>query len=444
MADLPSIEDLERLSLRAIVAYAARCARRVQPLYRSSEPEHVRAVERAIAVAESLVRADDIIAAAYADAAYAAAAAADAAAQYDFRYLLSNHPRGGDPIGEPFEVSDMGPLWPKGEPEWYSKAITEKRETGLRKSVLPNEGDLQRLSRRGMVAYAARSARRVQPLFRSENREQVEAVEKAIAAAETFASGGDVNVDVAVRGGGGIIGGGMLGGGVRGIVDGIVVGGTAAMAAVLASRAAVSGDAGLATKSVDAARSAAANSAEVAASAGRDYEFLLANHPTGPDLDGAPVDFSVMGPLWPEGEPEWYTKAVTAQAENKAVSRALPTEEDLQRLTLRAIVAYATRCARMVEGSIRIPDAERQGDIKSAITSAESIARGQPITSDGVSANAEALEGLVGDPIEAIARATCTAAAAVTRHQRTTVREALAAADKAARCPFRKLTNSYS
>lgn len=51
--ELPSKEKLEQLSLRAVVAYAARCARRVQPLYHSDDPKHVEAVEQAILVAEN-------------------------------------------------------------------------------------------------------------------------------------------------------------------------------------------------------------------------------------------------------------------------------------------------------------------------------------------------------------------------------------------------------
>jgi len=48
--------------------------------------------------------------------------------------------------------------------------------------------DLLKLSRRGMAAFAARCARRVQPLFNVQERE--EAIRKAIEVAESFAKGG--------------------------------------------------------------------------------------------------------------------------------------------------------------------------------------------------------------------------------------------------------------
>lgn len=59
MADLPNEDDLKKLPLRAIAAYAARCARRVQPLYVPEDilPEETRrdlmsSVARAIGIAE--------------------------------------------------------------------------------------------------------------------------------------------------------------------------------------------------------------------------------------------------------------------------------------------------------------------------------------------------------------------------------------------------------
>jgi hypothetical protein len=52
-------QDLEKLPLRAIVAFAARCARRVQPLFRSGEKNELRAVEAAIACAERCARGEE-------------------------------------------------------------------------------------------------------------------------------------------------------------------------------------------------------------------------------------------------------------------------------------------------------------------------------------------------------------------------------------------------
>jgi len=67
---LPTEEELKALPLRAIVALAARCARRVQPLFNSRHSELIRTVDAAIAVAEEVasgkpvVRADRLASAA--------------------------------------------------------------------------------------------------------------------------------------------------------------------------------------------------------------------------------------------------------------------------------------------------------------------------------------------------------------------------------------------
>ena len=81
--ELPTRDDLKQLPLGAIVAYAVRCARRVQPLYGRAAgiaelPKHEAAVEGAISLAENFCLSHDVSAAAY-DAAYAARDAADAA-----------------------------------------------------------------------------------------------------------------------------------------------------------------------------------------------------------------------------------------------------------------------------------------------------------------------------------------------------------------------------
>jgi hypothetical protein len=60
-ADLPSLGELKQLPLRALVAYAARNARRVQPFFTlpDDHPEkqrHVAAVERAIRIAEEFAK----------------------------------------------------------------------------------------------------------------------------------------------------------------------------------------------------------------------------------------------------------------------------------------------------------------------------------------------------------------------------------------------------
>lgn len=79
--ELPTTDDLKKLPLGAIVAYAARCARRVQPLYgcaagAAESRKHEAAVEGAISVAENFCLSHDVSAPAY-GAAYAARDAAD-------------------------------------------------------------------------------------------------------------------------------------------------------------------------------------------------------------------------------------------------------------------------------------------------------------------------------------------------------------------------------
>jgi len=136
--ELPTEEELRALPRRAIVAYAARCARRVQPLYRSKHERHVQAVERAIALAERFAKGEpprvgeaseatlaDVRAAdAAADAAVPGYATAGAAATYallplaargDYERLRSICPQGFPEVGDsidPGENGPLGPLWP--------------------------------------------------------------------------------------------------------------------------------------------------------------------------------------------------------------------------------------------------------------------------------------------------------------------------------------------
>ena len=75
---IPTMQELSRLPRRAVVAFAARCARHVQPIFAAwpgATQEHIAAVDRAISLAEAYGAA----LAAHAHAAYAANAAAYAA-----------------------------------------------------------------------------------------------------------------------------------------------------------------------------------------------------------------------------------------------------------------------------------------------------------------------------------------------------------------------------
>lgn len=213
MADsvkLPTEKDLKKLSPRARAAYAARCARRVQPLYTSADPRHIEAVENAIAMAErfaggacavhtavpdayaAAIRAATAAGAAYAayaadaaaalgaalgaadadafpDVAYAAAVrmcnAADAAARAyaartvaaggvavaatraalaicvsnDYRRLLGLSPARGRKKDRPVDVATLGPLWPDGEPDWYTRAVKARQQDASSKLELDQD-----------------------------------------------------------------------------------------------------------------------------------------------------------------------------------------------------------------------------------------------------------------------------------------------------------------
>ena len=58
MADLPTIEELQKLPLRAIAAYAARAARRVRPVLQGVVDDGL--VEEILSIVESVVSAEDL------------------------------------------------------------------------------------------------------------------------------------------------------------------------------------------------------------------------------------------------------------------------------------------------------------------------------------------------------------------------------------------------
>ena len=183
----PQEEDLRKLPRWAIVAFAARCARRVQPLFakywKDAPKEHIEAVDRAITLSEASARvgrpeaslsdaadaarvaaaayaavdaaayaaADAADAAAYAAvdaraaadaavdaraaaraaayaAARAAADAADAAAWSDYDRLLELATAERWAHDAPVDPDRLGPLWPSGEPQGWPTAHTPPRE----------------------------------------------------------------------------------------------------------------------------------------------------------------------------------------------------------------------------------------------------------------------------------------------------------------------------
>ncbi|NQT14971.1 MAG: hypothetical protein HQ582_19605 [Planctomycetes bacterium] len=139
MTDPPTEDDLKRLPLRSIVAYAVRCARRVRPLHYSDNPEHVQAVDSAIEIAEQFATGGAAVAvvraaAARAPAAYAADACATAIVQAsvrDFERLLALTKERGQSsaeLGDPVDVSETGPLgslWPGEEPCGNAELVVE-------------------------------------------------------------------------------------------------------------------------------------------------------------------------------------------------------------------------------------------------------------------------------------------------------------------------------
>ena len=114
-------ERLARLPHHAVVAFAARCARRVQPLTHVLPRQDQDAIDRAITNAEAFAKGA-------ADAGAAnARAAARAAASSDLDRLLALNPGELDPLGAPIDPSEdgpLGPIWPQGAPQWYTEAAT--------------------------------------------------------------------------------------------------------------------------------------------------------------------------------------------------------------------------------------------------------------------------------------------------------------------------------
>jgi hypothetical protein len=163
-------QDLAELPLRAIVAFAVRCARRVRPLYRFSDPARKKAIDRALELAASFAKHDvgkyfrnnigataydaggpaasaayaasDAYVGAFDDAAYAAYDAAVAAAHaahnavdvyeaadLDYRMLVSLNLGSAGSLGrfvDPSGQGPLGPLWPWGEPAWLHNSEAAK------------------------------------------------------------------------------------------------------------------------------------------------------------------------------------------------------------------------------------------------------------------------------------------------------------------------------
>jgi hypothetical protein len=261
--------------------------------------------------------------------------------------------------------------------------------------ALPTEEELRQLPRWALVAYAARSARRVQPLFTpGPPGGDADALEKAIEAAESAARTGRVE--------------GLFDATLERVTVLSRVSGTdnpaaraAARAAASALEAAVKANAYDADAVAVAARRAseavaAASNAEAttgaaaamtaagvfaAASARADLERFVAMAQRDGWTDLTPVH--VDWPLWSGSEPDWWPKAAVEARRIDTVSGAtavdrtkLPSPEELKSLPRWALVAYAARCARRAEPifSNRKHDGTRDDQLDRVIGIAEASA----------------------------------------------------------------------
>ena len=165
---------------------------------------------------------------------------------------------------------------------------------------------LAQLPHHAAVAFAARCARRVQPLTHALPQQGRDAIDRASESAEAFAKGtADAAADDAAS-----------------RADASRADAEAAVAAKAAGAARAGAEAAWADAAdvarADAAGAAAAWAAAAAlvagAAAASDLDRLIALKRGEPDTLGAPIDQSEagpLGPLWPQGMPEWYTQAAT-------------------------------------------------------------------------------------------------------------------------------------
>ncbi len=182
---------------------------------------------------------------------------------------------------------------------------------------------LTKLPHHAVVAFAARCARRVQPLTHVLPQQDRDAIDRAITSAEVFAKGAAearaAEARAATR-----------------ADDARAAAARAAAAAWTAARAADAARADAAkadARAADAAEAAnaaaawaattttaaawaadAAAWADARAAASSDLDRLIALHPGELDPLGAPIDPSEdgpLGPIWPHGVPEWYTETAT-------------------------------------------------------------------------------------------------------------------------------------
>ena len=168
---------------------------------------------------------------------------------------------------------------------------------------------LAQLPHHAVVAFAARCARRVQPLTHVLPQQDRDAIDWALASAEAFAKGAAAARADAARAA-------ARADDARAAAARAADAWTAARAAAdaAAAAAAAADDWAAHTAAAAAWAAAAAARADARAAAASDLDRLSALNPGEPDALGAPIDPSEagpLGPLWPQGVPEWYTEAAT-------------------------------------------------------------------------------------------------------------------------------------
>jgi hypothetical protein len=234
---------------------------------------------------------------------------------------------------------------------------------------LPTEDDLNKLPLRAIVAYAARCARRVQPLFRQaagahDFAKHAAAVEQANSLTEWFCLGRDVG---AYAGGGrstvpvaraaaratiaaaraaarAASAAAFASAAAIAAEDSAAAFATGAFAAAAAADAVAAADAATAADSIatdhaiagEAIVAAAAADDAVGVTAASDYarlrELNLGCYPElGPPLD--PTEQGPLGPLWTDQPPQWFTRLTEeALASEQALMREAIREEEEESL----------------------------------------------------------------------------------------------------------------
>ena len=394
---------LRTLSRPALIAFAARCARRVAPLYQRHKPDDLR-VARAIDVAESEAvaggwlgaSADDVVRDASAalegtDDAYAVLAAraaviaacvvaemngipavASVAADIsevvgpvpinaDLTLLETVASQGGWTAQSSVPPRAFGPLWPEGPPNWARESDKHVRDEGS-----PWNAEIIALTPWAKLVLATRCAKRVLPLFELASphdrrpRVALEAAEAALESSvphdELVAAAGRAATDALAA------------------VSELTENTPSANAARAAANAAAS-----AAHAVNEAATSGAISAfnwSVRAVASRDSRNVKAlqvddlkrlesaSEGTWKQIPPVPQDF--VGPLWPNGVPEW------GQGES-ASNEAIPiTDEEIALLPLWARVAFAARCAYRV---LPLLDGARKAEARQLVLDAVFLAQ---------------------------------------------------------------------